>query len=704
MKTQKEVDFLDLANKRLKSHFDANSHNIQNSVSDLKFSIGIDQWDQKQQSDRTISKRPMLQINLLPKYINQVTGDERHNRPRGTIRPESSDADIDMAKIKEGKIRSIEYDSKAEAIYDYACKMQVAGGYGAWQITTEYTPDNPFIQEIFLERIPNPHTVVLPPDCKGMVYEDAEWGMLIHKISKDKYEEMFPDSPLPDQSQNIKTEQGYALEHWWDQDLIVVADYWIIEKEEKTLCLMNDGTILGKEEADEKISNAKKLHEAIALANPDAPQPELPEIKQEKKTEIPKVKHYVITASDIIKPEGKNSGERLKGEDVPGRYIPVVLIKGDELNIEGKTYVRSLISDAKDPQKLFNWWTTAAAEVIALAPKAPWIGTKTHFEGYEEDYARANIDNLPMLKYNIDELSPLSKPERTPMVQPPVAIFTEIDRSEKAIESTIGMFKADVGNVGPERTGAALIARQKPGDIGTFTFIDNLARGIQHSYDIILSMMPEIYDTKRDIRVRTQSGEDIYVPINTPIGDVLESIKNNPDKYVGMELKRLKALAKKGPNAILNDMSKGRYGVVVTVGPGYATQRMETSQLLTQFAMAMPKPMQSALDIMFKNMDFMGADELSERFAKMLPPGLRKPKEGESPTPPMPPPPIVQLQMAKVKIEEQKMAVQQAKLKVETIKALKELQDERGNIRSEILDILKEVHSPEMPPKPLRTS
>ena len=155
-----ERAFLDLATKRLKREIDADEHNRQAAVEDLKFLNG-DQWDPAEEQRRRLRGRPCLKTNELPKYVNQVVGDMRHNRARIKVRPIDSAGDVNIARIRSGVIANIEYLSNAEAIYDYAGEMATSCGLGAWRALTRYTEENPFLQEIYLERIKNPFLVYL---------------------------------------------------------------------------------------------------------------------------------------------------------------------------------------------------------------------------------------------------------------------------------------------------------------------------------------------------------------------------------------------------------------------------------------------------------------------------------------------------------------------------------------------------------------
>ena len=82
-----------------------------------------------------------------------------------------------------------------------------------------------------------------------------------------------------------------------------------------------------------------------------------------------KVTQTIMTGADV-----------LEVNDWPGRYIPLIPVYGDEIIVEGKRYFRSLINPAVDAQQMFNFWRSASTEMVALAPKVPWIGRKGTFD------------------------------------------------------------------------------------------------------------------------------------------------------------------------------------------------------------------------------------------------------------------------------------------------------------------------------------
>jgi hypothetical protein len=719
--TRKEQEIIDAAMKRLERCVKADEDNRAEAIDDLNFISGS-QWDEGEKQRRADKGRPALQINLLDKFCTQVEGDMLQNSPSIKVRPVDSRADINIAKIRQGIISNIEYLSNAKGVYGYGGKQMVRCGYGAWRVLTRYTEENPFLQEVYLESIRNPFLVYLDPDSKDQNYADAKYGFILDRMTEDQFKEKYPKGKFP--SAELKYGQGLQDEHWYDGDNITVAEYFTVDKESVELLQLSDGRVVDQEEYNElkkewldknknimqtldyQLNTAiKQIAEnppvggappmegepggqpapPVAAGGPPSdllvgqqpqagPPLESPLIEQinslgpdlkvvkRRMTDRPVLRHRILTCCEIL--EGGYDGVPF-----PGKYIPIVLVKGRELNIEGKNHVFSLIRFAKDPQKLVNYWNTAAAEMIALAPKAPWLGTPRQFEGYENDYLKANVENYPMLKYNPDPEAP-GPPQRQQPSNPPVAIFEQIRRGEENIKSVIGMFNADMGDAGPERTGAAINARQKPGDIGTSEFMENLSRAILYTGRIINEMIPEIYDTERDVRIRNVDDTESFTPINTTVGDAAQAISRNPEMYRGLDPKKITdMMVKEGREARFNDITVGKYDVVISTGPSYATQRQEAADHLLQLVSSMPQQMAVAADLIVENLDFKDSDELAARLRKALPPGLVKLRPGEEPPPPPPPDPAAAAAQAKMQAEQTKIQLGQMKLESEKIRA-----------------------------------
>lgn len=689
--TEKEKAFIELAKKRLKAAVDAENHNRIAAIEDLHFLQG-DQWDAGEKQRRKNIGRPCLQINVLPKYSKQVCGEMRKNKSQIKVRPVDSKADVQISKIREGLIYSIEYLSNAESIYDHAGKMLVDCGYGAWRVLTRYTDEDPFVQEIYMERIQNPFSVYFDPKAKDFNYADANWAFIVTKMSRDDFEDEYGKENIPGGDFADNPGIGLRDEYWWDRDNITVAEYFYTSFEEKTMCQLSDGQKLEKKEAEKHIQDAKISFIQVKQDHPEENIGEetVPTIIKERKVKTPSIKWAKITGTDI-----------LEEKDWAGKFIPIVLVTGEETNIEGKKYISGLIRSAKDPQRLLNFWHTSACETVALAPKAPWQATAKQIEGYENDYLSANEENLPVLLYNVDKDAANPAPMRLSPGNPPVAIFTEIGRAEQNIKDTIGMYNSDVGDTSNERlrdvSGAAITARQMPGDTATFIYPDNMAKGIAYGGKIINDLIPHIYDTERDARLRNIDGTESFVPINTTVGKAIESINDNPNKFSGMNKDKLiNSLKERGPNEKFNDITVGKYDIVITTGPTFATQRAEAVENMVKIAMA---SRMNPIDKYFilKNSDFPGADDYAEVVRRMIPPNLLPPKDGEAPVPPAPPAPQVMVAQAKVQLDMAKIETEKIKLQRALVQLQKEMSEGDKELKDKILEVMSELSKPYHP-------
>lgn len=558
----KDEDLLSQARARFKQAelFEKEDRDL--AADDLSFAAG-EQWDESIKRDRQRQGRPCLTTNRLPQFIRQVVGDARQNSPAIKVHPVDDDADIDVAAIYEGLIRNIEGQSSAHSAYMTAFEHAVRGGMGHWRVTTEYADDDAFEQDIRIRRINNPFAVHWDPNAKREDKSDAKWCFVSEWISKESFEEQWPDATPQDWEGDYKQNYSGHTTYWLADDRVRIAEYWVKEPIKKTLGLLENGAVI-------EITDIKEFTESGLIP-----------VVSTRDTESHVVKCYKLSGHAVLE----------KAKEFPSKHIPVVSVFGPEEFIGDRVRHISLIRHAKDPQRMYNYWQTTIAEKIALAPKAPFIGTTKQFAGHEREWDSANVENRSRLTYTAEQGVP--PPQRS---EPAHLNPAELAQSAQAIDdlkATMGMYDASLGNQGNETSGKAIIARQREGDTSTFTWVDNLARAVEYTGRILVDMIPRVYDTKRIVRVL---GED----------DSVKMVEIN--QIVGGEM--------------VNDLTVGKYDVVISVGPSYATRRSEAADSLMQFVQAVPSAAQVAGDLIAKSMDWPMADEMAKRLKKLLPPGM----------------------------------------------------------------------------------
>jgi hypothetical protein len=584
-------DVLATARSRLNQAVDALSESREDEIDDLRFYAGSPdnqwQWPADVLATRgavqgqTINARPTLTINKLPQHVHQVTNDMRQNRPGAKVIPVDDNADVQVAEVFNGMIRHIEYISDADVAYDTACENQVAYGEGYIRILTEYCDPNSFDQDIKIGRIRNSFSVYMDPLIQDPTGADAKWCFITEDLTKDEYERLYPDASPVSTLQSLGV-GDQSISNWLYEDTIRIADYYYIDYEKATLHLYPGNVTAFKGSREDK--------ELKAIYG---------EPKRTREVQNPKVKYCKINGYEI-----------LEEAEWAGKWIPVVRIVGNEFEVDGRLYVSGLVRNAKDAQRMYNYWVSQEAEMLALAPKAPFIGYGGQFEGYEDKWKTANTNNWPYLEVNPDvtdgagNILPL--PQRA---QPPMASSGLLQAKSGAaedIKSTTGQYNASLGMGSNERSGKAILARQKEGDVGTYHYGDNLARGVRHIARQLIDLIPKIYDTQRIARVIGEDGETKMAKINP---EQQEPVKEIIDER-GIVVEKI------------YNPSVGKYDVVATTGPGYATKRQEALEAMAQLLQGNPQLWQVAGDLFVKNMDWPGAQEMSQRFKKTIDPKI----------------------------------------------------------------------------------
>ena len=588
---KRDEDLLATARSRLNLAISAYSESREDELDDLRFFAGSPdnhwQWPADVLATRgavqgqTINARPCLTINKLPQHVKQVTNDQRQNRPAGKVIPADDKADPEVAEIFDGIVRHIEYISDADVAYDTACENQVAYGEGYIRILTEYCDENTFDQDIKIGRVRNSFSVYMDPMIQDPCGADARWCFITEDISKEDYERMFPDaSPVTTLQQMGVGDQ--SINQWLNENTIRIAEYFYIEHESATLNLYANGETAFDDEP------AAKQMKAVGLKP----------IKT-RRVDRKKIKWCKI-----------NGYEVLEERDWAGKYIPVVRVVGNEFEVDGRIYLSGLVRNAKDAQRMYNYWVSQEAEMLALAPKAPFIGYGGQFEGYETQWKTANTQNWPYLEVNPDATDgqgavlPLPQRAMPPMAQTGL-IQAKMGASED-IKSTTGQYDASLGMMGNERSGRAILAREKQGDTGTYHYVDNLARAVRHVARQIVDLIPKIYDTQRVARIIGIDGETDMAMIDPTQQEPVKKIVDQ----AGVVIKKI------------YNPGVGKYDVCVTTGPSYMTKRQEAMDAMSQILQGNQELWAVAGDLFVKNMDWPGADELAARLKKTIDPKL----------------------------------------------------------------------------------
>jgi hypothetical protein len=589
----------------LRQAAEADTTNRAEALDDVKFAAG-DQWPVEIQNSRNLEARPCLTINKVDAYVRQICNQQRQQRPRIKCQGMNNETDAKMAEIITGICRHVEVNSNADHAYDTAFDFAVRMGWGYWRVTTDYVRPDSFDQEIYIKPIDNPFTVYFDPNSTAPDGSDAEKCLITVVMAKENFRKMYPGAD--DGGSFSARGTGDSNTEWVTKHDIRIAEYFYTRIESTHLILLSDGTTAYEDE----LPSAETMEMAGIY-----------EVSR-RKTFRKAIKWCKVTAMEVLE-EGNWAG----------KYIPVVPTYGQQCVVDNKRKKFGLVRMAKDPQRMYNFWQTSMTESVALAPKAKWIMAEGQDEGHETEWAGANNTSYAYLRYKMTDINGQAAPPpiRQAPEQPPAAIMTAAQAITMDLQAVVGIADPNQlpsGNI----SGKALQGQQQQIDMTNFHYYDNLTRSIAHTGRIILDLIPKIYSSERVMRIIGDDGKPELTTINQKTGQQDEN---------GVEM-------------VLNDVTIGEYDVVMETGPGYNTKRQEAVDSMMTLLGADPNLMAQAGDLIFRNMDFPGADIIADRLASVNP--LAQIDE-KSPIPPQ-----VQMQLANSQQQMQAMGQEIQKLQM----------------------------------------
>lgn len=540
-------------------------------LEDLKFARLGEQWPERIKADRELDGRPCLTINKMPAFIRQVVNDARQNKPAITVNPADDKGDPETAEIINGLIRNIQVTSDADIATDTAIESAVSNGFGYFRIDiTEDEDDN---KDIAFGRIRNPFSVYGDPHSEGADSSDWDKALIVTMMGREDFKARYKDADEVDWDAT-----GYEglPGPWLNDDEIMVAEFWHRKDGLEDVCELSDGTIVAKSWCEE---NAMHL-----MLNGV-------QVVRERQRKAKKVTQYILTGAEV-----------LEKVEWPGKFIPIVPVYGDEINVEGKRYFRSLINQAKDAARMHNYWRTTATELVALTPKAPFMAEEGAIVNPSK-WATANHVAHAYLEYK----KGAQMPQRQPFAGVPAGVLQEALNSADDMKAIMGIYDASLGARSNETSGVAINARKMEGDVSTFHFIDNLTRSIRHAGRIVIDLIQKVYAVERVVRVL---GEDMKPKtVQIAPGAPQEAQQGQPGQETDND--------DEAAMTRVFDLTAGKYDLIVKTGPSYTSLREETRGEIIEIIRAFPAAATVLGPMYLRHCDWPGADDAAEQLEQM---------------------------------------------------------------------------------------
>jgi hypothetical protein len=614
--------FTQLMLERAEDAFQFDTEQRRRCVEDMRFAFESGkQWDPHLTYKRR--NKPNYEFNRIRQLIRRITGQQLKNKPNIKVRA-VEDNDKDVADIYNGLIKNIEVQSSAENAYDTAFQWACGGGYGVIRVIADYEPGDSFDQRLIIKNVMDPMTCFCDPSAREFDRSDARFWFITELIPRSEFKKRWPKLQPIDFDVTSATD-SYDRE-WFNEDEVRIAEYWYTEPETKTIYMLSDGSVVNADEFD-----LIKDEMAHPPTDPQTGQPQWqPVTIKEGADGKPMIREVETNAvySCLVYGAGQLEPPTKWG----GTMIPIVPQWGDLVVIEGKQIYSGMTRFGRDSQMIHNFEMSTLVEVVAKLPNSPLRATPAMIKGLESYYERMGYDDAPVLLYNHDPQAPGGAPSREPLAQMPAALGQLAAIAGDELKATLGVYDASLGAQSNETSGRAIMARNNQADTANFVYIDNQVKTLKRVGEVLVDAIPHYYDAERTIRILGEDMAEEYVKVNHPV------------------------IGEDGQLHVENDLTRGRFDVVCTVGKSYDTARMELADLGQTLAQT-PGPIGAIGQfLLFKSLDVPGIDMYVQAVRQQLVnDGTLPPGEGDQPPPPPQPDPVKMAQ-AQHHIEQAQLA------------------------------------------------
>ena len=484
---------------------------------DIQFILN-DGWPEAEKALRkkSGSERPMISCDQLNQYTNLVINEVRQHPRQIKISPAGYGATADVAEVLENRLRAIQYRSDAQAAYLTAMENACQRSYAYARVTLRYKSDTSTDQEIIIQRVPNPNSILFDPSCKEIDCSDADFCFVIETFSRKAFKRRWPDAKMTDFDGKL----SYDYPLWIKDKHVQVAEYWKVKKTKDELYVMDLGDGQERTELKSKLeARGGKLDGDLVI---------YPAVEGHDEMRVPLKTQRNTTVSQVLQ-YITNGVEILERNEWIGKWIPIVPLFGKEVysSQSGRStkVLMSLIRNAREPQQAYNYFMTCALEAVGMVPRTTYVVEEGSLDGHEQDWQEAHHIPKAYLQFKA-----VQKPDGTWSANPPIRepfdpplqnLMIGVESFLRAIQSAVGMYNTSVGKDDTNaKSGVAIKQLDTQSDQGAFHFIDNYNhRFLGGIGRICIDLIKKVDAGPRQVMVRTKDNKDKLIWVNKPYQD-----------------------------------------------------------------------------------------------------------------------------------------------------------------------------------------
>lgn len=496
---------------------------------------------------------PRFTLNKISKEIKRLVGEYRRNRITTRFRPADMATSEELADKLNGKLRADMNETQGGEALDNAYDEGLAGGMGCFRLDAplidEFDPANEGRRVAFWPVYDAASCVFFDTGSKQYDRSDALWAMEIFGMSKDDFEEQYPDA----MSASIEKEDGRVFD-WVTPELIYVGRYYCVKHEETTITqytnLMTQDTAIYDDEQLADVDLAKELDDSGVF----------------EKGPSRKVKRRRVYAGLCSGMEWLEEPKR-----IPGSYIPLIPFYAERAFVDGQERIKGHATDAMDAQRLENLMVSMLADTATQSSgdNIPIVDVEMLPGPLGDYWANRNTKRpayLPMKSLrdkagNVVAAAQVSGYTQPTQVSP--ALVQLLQYTGDMIPQVTGA--SGISNIPSNISTDSIDALFERLDGSSYLYMDNLAKSLKHAGNVWLSMAREVYGTEKPVRIMNEDGTDELV--------FLQGVVRDPetDQEIG-----------------LDDLTVSKFEVVSDVGKSYANGRRMLADRLLQLLPMIP--------------------------------------------------------------------------------------------------------------------
>ena len=537
--------------------------------------------------------KPKFEVNKIHLSVIRIINEYRNNRITVDFVSKDGTEDDSLADTCDGLYRADEEYSVAEEAYDNAFEEAVAGGFGAWRLTTEYEDEEDpedERQRICIEPIFDADSsVFFNLDAKRQDKADATKGYVITSMTRSAYMAEWDDDPASWPKEVHQWEFD-----WLTPDVVFVAEYYQVEEKRETIHVWE--TLDGEEHryTDDELEEQLEWLEGVGAK----------EVRT-KKIRKKRIHKYIMSGGGILEDCGY----------IAGSCIPIIPVYGKRWFVDNVERCMGHVRLAKDAQRLKNMQLSKLGEISALGSVSKPIVTPEQIAGHVQMWTDDNIKNFPYLLLNPvtdqnGQEQPAAPLAYTKTAEVPQALAALLQLTEEDIQDLLGNQQGGEMIEGNISTDTAMLVQNRL-DMQTFIYMSNMAKAVKRCGEVWLSMAKDVFvEEDRRMKAVGLQGELEQVQLMRPIID---------EKTTDVTYE--------------NDLSRAKFDVVVEVGPSSSTKRQATVRALTNMAGMTddPETKQVLGSMAMMNMEGEGIGDVRAYFRrKLIKMGVVEPTDQEA--------------------------------------------------------------------------